>query len=398
MNRFSGDVNTVDTTLPSAFSGFSGTVLRVIATMIVQAIVFPELLAAMVPLALVYLAVQHFYRPASRELKRLDSITKSPVYAHLSETLSGLSTIAAYGLASSFVKVSQARTDTNAVVYLKMNLINRWLGLRLDWVGAVLVGVTALVAVLTAGNINPSLVGLALSYAISILGLLNWVVRQATETETMLSCVERIEAYASLPVEALPIVPGNRPPAAWPSAGAITIRNLTVGYREGLPPVLRDLSLDIPAGCRVGVCGRTGSGKSSLMLALFRILEPREGSIVIDGIDIGGIGLDDLRSRLAIIPQVRQQLVAYAVSQSHSHFTAAVSRSTALPVLSTFVLVLLCSPLCRPAAAGACPLRGIAAVQPGPCRHTAGRRAVECAAGSADGALRQGRVDRAEGR
>lgn len=134
MNRFSGDVNTVDTQLPASFSGFSGTVLRVIATMVVMAIVFPELLAAILPLALVYLAVQHFYRPASRELKRLDSITKSPVYAHLSETLSGLSTISAYGLNSSFVKVSQARTDTNAVVYLKMNLINRWLGLRLDWV------------------------------------------------------------------------------------------------------------------------------------------------------------------------------------------------------------------------------------------------------------------------
>jgi ABC-type multidrug transport system fused ATPase/permease subunit len=224
--------------------------------------------------------------------------------------------------------------------------------LRLDWIGAVLVGSTALVAVLTPGKISPGLVGLALAYAVSITGLLNWLVRQATETETYLACVERVQAYAELPVEAPPIVAEARPPPGWPHAGAISIRNLTARYRSGLPPVLSGVSVDIPAGCRVGVCGRTGSGKSSLMLCLFRILEAEveaeaaaevraagnatgaaagaltatvsaasnsnstpagtgasagagkgNGAIVIDGIDISTLGLDDLRSRLAIIPQ-----------------------------------------------------------------------------------------------
>jgi len=209
----------------------------------------------------------------------------------------------------------------------------------------VLVGTTALVAVLTPGKISPGLVGLALAYAVSITGLLNWLVRQATETETYLACVERVQAYAELPVEAPPIMPEARPPPGWPHAGAISIRNLTARYRPGLPPVLSGVSVDIPAGCRVGVCGRTGSGKSSLMLCLFRILEAEaeaeatsgeaaqsgtetvgalsaptassggsckissaragkgNGAILIDGIDISTLGLDDLRSRLAIIPQ-----------------------------------------------------------------------------------------------
>jgi len=210
----------------------------------------------------------------------------------------------------------------------------------------VLVGTTALVAVLTPGKISPGLVGLALAYAVSITGLLNWLVRQATETETYLACVERVQAYAELPVEAPPIMPEARPPPGWPHAGAISIRNLTARYRPGLPPVLSGVSVDIPAGCRVGVCGRTGSGKSSLMLCLFRILEAEaeaepaattivagdaagaaagaltttaaaaaapnststlagkgNGAITIDGVDISTLGLDDLRSRLAIIPQ-----------------------------------------------------------------------------------------------
>jgi ATP-binding cassette subfamily C (CFTR/MRP) protein 1 len=204
--------------------------------------------------------------------------------------------------------------------------------------GAVLVGATALVAVLTPGQISPSLVGLALSYAVSMTGLLNTLVRQATETETYLACVERVQAYAELPVEAPSIVAETRPPPGWPHAGAISIRNLTARYRPGLPPVLSGVSVDIPAGCRVGVCGRTGSGKSSLMLCLFRILEAEteaadevasgvaahsrveiisggsckgssghagkgNGAIVIDGVDISTLGLDDLRSRLSIIPQ-----------------------------------------------------------------------------------------------
>jgi ATP-binding cassette subfamily C (CFTR/MRP) protein 1 len=210
--------------------------------------------------------------------------------------------------------------------------------------GAVLVGATALVAVLTPRRISPALVGLALSYAVSMTGLLNSLVRQATETETYLACVERVQAYAELRVEAPPIVAEARPPPGWPHAGAISIRNLTARYRPGLPPVLSGVSVEIPAGCRVGVCGRTGSGKSSLMLCLFRILEAEaqvepasaaalqtetrttdasgvppatgdscsgalaragkgNGAIVIDGIDISTLGLDDLRSRLAIIPQ-----------------------------------------------------------------------------------------------
>jgi ABC-type multidrug transport system fused ATPase/permease subunit len=250
----------------------------------------------------------------------------------------------------------------------------------------VLVGSTALVAVLTPGKISPGLVGLALAYAVSITGLLNWLVRQATETETYLACVERVKAYAELPVEAPPIVAETRPPPGWPHAGAISIRNLTARYRPGLPPVLSGVSVDIPAGCRVGVCGRTGSGKSSLMLCLFRILEAEaeadaaatagdaagaaagalttntaaagasstsagkgapaakgngaivnrpppgkgNGAILIDGIDISTLGLDDLRSRLAIIPQ---DPVLFAATLRCVHTSRAPSCTLANPSL-----------------------------------------------------------------
>ncbi|RYE84885.1 MAG: ATP-binding cassette domain-containing protein, partial [Methanosarcinales archaeon] len=303
LNRFSGDVDTVDKMLPSTFQNLMSLSTRIVSTFIVQAIVFPFILISMLPLALIYFFIQSFYRHSSRELKRLDSITKSPVYATLSECLSGVSTLRAFQAFRRFDVSLQVHINRNASVFLRLNLINRWMGLRLDWLGSLLVAVTCLITVLTAGKVEPGLVGLALSYSFSITSLLNWLVRSATETETNLSCVERIETYSKLVTERPPIVDACRPPREWPSAGAIEFRNLMLRYRPDLPPVLQGVNISIAPGEKVGICGRTGSGKSSLMLGLFRMLEAQEGSIHIDGINIADIGLDDLRERLAIIPQ-----------------------------------------------------------------------------------------------
>ena len=162
-------------------------------------------------------------------------------------------------------------------------------------------GVVALVSVLTAGSVNAGLIGLAISYALNVTGLLNWLVRGSTETETYLASVERQQAYAELPVERAAVVESNRPAADWPQRGAIAFRDVAARYRPELEPVLRGVSFEVAGGERVGICGRTGSGKSSLMLTLFRIIELERGAITLDGVDIAGVGLDDLRSRLAIM-------------------------------------------------------------------------------------------------
>lgn len=233
LNRFSSDIDIIDRSLPTSFSSFMGLLFKITATLIMQAIVFPYTLLGVGPAFLFYGAVQVYYRASMRESKRVDSITKSPVYAHLSEALTGLSTLRAYDVMKRARSVNERRIDANQVAYLTTQLLNRWLGFRLDCIGSVLIGVTSLVAVLTAGGTSAGLVGLALSYAMvrccvlqsqyasvpvaaacgcprvclltlrsqSITGLLNWLVRGSTETETYLSCVERVLHYAQLPVE-----------------------------------------------------------------------------------------------------------------------------------------------------------------------------------------------------
>jgi ABC-type multidrug transport system fused ATPase/permease subunit len=191
--------------------------------------------------------------------------------------------------------------DENLRAYWASNLVNRWLGLRLDWLGSALLAVILLSAVFSPGA-SPGLVGLAITYSMAITGLLNWVVRSATDCETQLSSAERVLAYAALPVEAPAQVPGGAP-AQWPSAGAVAFKGAVARYRPGLSPALQGVTMRVPPGAKVGIVGRTGSGKSSLALALFRVLELEAGAIEIDGVDIAGVGLLDLRQALSIVPQ-----------------------------------------------------------------------------------------------
>ena len=222
---------------------------------------------------------------------------------------SGVSTrVVAFRFEQRFTAEYARRLDNNTAPYLALNLVNRWLGLRLDSLGSQLTAAVAIVCVVIPLSVSASSCGLALMYAISVTGSLNWLVRASTETQTFLSCVQRVVYYSHLPIEAeVDAPPGAAPPPpAWPAAGAIEISHLNLKYRPELPLVLRDLSLSIPGGAKVGIVGRTGSGKSSLALALFRIVEPEEGStITIDGLNIGKgfMGLGVLRERLAIIPQ-----------------------------------------------------------------------------------------------
>lgn len=303
LNRFSGDIQHVDKDLPRALSGFCKILLLVVATVIVQAVLFPWAIVGFVPIIILYIMIQQYYRKTSREIKRLDSISRSPVFIQLAEALTGLSTLRAFDLQERSRQRMELNIDTNNQAFWKGNVINRWLGVRLDLIGALLIFVTALVAVITAGTVDPGLAGLSLTYALLITGLLNWVVRQFTETETFMASVERIQHFCEIKTEAAPIIEDNRPAQEWPSAGRVVARNLSIRYRPELPLVLRDVNFEVLPGEHVGVVGRTGSGKSTLMLALFRIVEAAGGTVEIDGQDISQIGLEDLRSKLAIIPQ-----------------------------------------------------------------------------------------------
>ncbi|KAF9277276.1 hypothetical protein BGZ74_003407 [Mortierella antarctica] len=304
INRFSKDVDACDNLLSESYRMFTGTAAIVLSTFILISVIFPYFLIPLVPMLVFYYYAAIYYRSSSRELKRIDSILRSSLYAHFSETLSGLATIRAYREQDRFLERNAYFIDLENRPYFMSYSIQRWLGVRLETIANTLVFCTSLLGVCGRTSISPATIGLVLSYSMSVTGTFNWCVRQYAEVENNMNAVERLHHYAEeLDVEADAIIPDNRPSDQWPSAGAIKIRNLEMRYRPELPSVLHDLSLDIQGGEKIGVVGRTGAGKSSIMMALFRLVEPSKGTIEIDGVDVGKIGLFDLRTRLAIIPQ-----------------------------------------------------------------------------------------------
>lgn len=255
---------------------------------------------------MVYLYIQRYYLRASRELKRLDSVTRSPIYAHFQESLGGITTIRAYRQQARFALENEWRIDANLRAYFPSISANRWLAIRLEIIGSVIILAAAGLAIInvaTGRGMSAGMVGLTMSYALEITQMLSWIVRQSVEVETNIVSVERILEYARLPSEAPEVIPNKRPGISWPAQGAVSFQNYSARYRPGLDLVLKNINLDIKAHEKIGVVGRTGAGKSSLTLALFRIIEPASGCISIDSLNTSSIGLLDLRRRLAIIPQ-----------------------------------------------------------------------------------------------
>ncbi|MCJ1258553.1 hypothetical protein MMC24_006386 [Lignoscripta atroalba] len=266
----------------------------------------PIFAVLVLPLGAVYLYIQRYYLRTSRELKRLDSISKSPIYAHFQESLGGLSTIRAYRQQQRFALENEWRVDANLRAYFPSINANRWLAVRLEFIGSFIILAAAsfaIISVSTGNGLTAGMVGLAMSYTLQITQSLNWIVRQTVEVETNIVSVERVLEYASLPSEAPEVISKHRPKISWPSKGAVEFSNYSTRYRKGLDLVLKNIDLSIKAHEKIGVVGRTGAGKSSLTLALFRIIEPASGHISIDDLNTSTIGLLDLRRRLAIIPQ-----------------------------------------------------------------------------------------------
>lgn len=309
INRFSTDIDAIDTTIQTIFSVFSNCVLDYLVTILLIGYNMPWFFAFNAVLLVVYYYYQKFYMVQSRELKRLTSVSYSPIMSLMSETLGGKSVISAYDQFNMFIHFNQQRIQNNIDCVFTYRSTNRWLTIRLQAIGACTILGTALLSLSTLNTnrqLGTGMVGLLMSYVLSITISLTWIVRSSVLLENNVVSVERILEYCKLTPEADSVIENNRTEKGWPMKGSIQFNEYSTTYRKDLNPVLNQISLNIDASERVGIVGRTGAGKSSLTLALFRLLEATEGSIFIDGVDISTIGLEDLRSNLAIIPQDAQ--------------------------------------------------------------------------------------------
>lgn len=303
LNRFGKDVDVLDSQMPFILRGWMTCLLSVISTFLVIMVATP---LAILPIFIVlcgYYFVQTIYVSVSRQLKRLESTSRSPIYSHFGESINGASVIRAYGLQNKFIKESEKRVDKNLQASITGVVANRWLAVRLEFVGNCIIFASALFAVLGRDSLSPGIVGLSVSYALQVTQTLNWLVRMSSELETNVVAVERLEEYSVVDMEADWDKSEVVIEEEWPRQGQISLQDYSTRYREGLDLVLRNVTADFRGGERVGIVGRTGAGKSSLTLALFRLIEPASGKILIDGVDITQLGLHKLRSRLTIIPQ-----------------------------------------------------------------------------------------------
>ena len=301
-NRFAKDVDTLDNSLTDAIRMYFFTLAMVISVFILIIVYFHYFAIALGPLFLMFLFSSSYYRASAREMKRHEAVLRSGVFARFGEGVSGLSSIRAYGLQQRFIRELQAAVDQMNSAYYLTFANQRWLSVRLDAIGNLLVFTTGILVVTSRFNVSPSIGGLVLSYILSIVQMIQFTVRQLAEVENAMNATERIHYYGTQLDEEPPLhltdVPSN-----WPDKGEIDFNEVQMRYREGLPLVLQGLNMKVGGGERIGIVGRTGAGKSSIMSTLFRLVELSGGSISIDGINIATVGLRDLRTRLAIIPQ-----------------------------------------------------------------------------------------------
>ncbi|XP_015785720.1 multidrug resistance-associated protein 1 [Tetranychus urticae] len=303
LNRFSKDIDSIDTAIPQVINYLFLCLFQVLAAFIIISMNTPAFIIALIPIILIYSFIQRIFVASSRQLKRLESVTRSPIYSHFGETLNGVDTIKAFGVTDRFMQESAKKVDFNISCLYPSVIANRWLSVRLETCGNLIILCSAIFAVLARKYLDPGAVGLSVSYALSMTGEFNWLVRMTSELETNIVAVERILEYCKIQSEADWFVAKVKPDERWPEKGSIKFNNYETRYREGTELVLKGITADIKSKEKIGIVGRTGAGKSTVTLSLFRLIEPAGGNIFIDQYNISDLPLHPLRSRLAIIPQ-----------------------------------------------------------------------------------------------
>ncbi|XP_023932340.1 canalicular multispecific organic anion transporter 2 [Lingula anatina] len=305
MNRFSKDMETVDSSLPLTVETILAAGAQVIAVVVVVLYSTPIFAVVLLPLSVLYFMTQKLYLSSARQFIRIDATKRSPIYSHFGETLAGVSSIRAYQQQKRFVQLTDKMIDENHMAWYGYIMSNRWCGILMETCGCFVILFAAIFAVLAtgSGSITGGDAGMSISLSLNVTQMLNYLVSASCDFEIQVVAIERIKEYSAVEVEAPWDIDHRRPPPEWPQKGEVQFDQYSVRYRPGLDLVLKNVTFQVQPGEKVGIVGRTGAGKSSLTLALFRIIESAAGNITIDGIKIADIGLHQLRSKITIIPQ-----------------------------------------------------------------------------------------------
>ncbi|KAK7205296.1 P-loop containing nucleoside triphosphate hydrolase protein, partial [Myxozyma melibiosi] len=303
INRFSKDIETIDSILMPTLISITHSVISLLIILCVITVILPRFLFLLGFICAVFFVINRHFESTSVELRRMRLVTRSPLYQHFSETLSGLATIRAYGHESRFMLELMEKLDVHTRPYNAIWGCDRWMKFRCEVVGGLITAIAAGFIIWKGELIDAGLAGLCLTYAANFTGEISDLMAVNAMNETNMNSVERVEEFLEIEQEAPAVVESSRPPAGWPSAGAVVVSNLSLRYAAHLPRVVDGISFEVKGGWKVGIVGRTGAGKSTIASAFFRFLEAEEGRIVIDGFDVRGIGLRDLRQALSIIPQ-----------------------------------------------------------------------------------------------
>ncbi|KAJ8445566.1 hypothetical protein Cgig2_012454 [Carnegiea gigantea] len=304
LNRASTDQSAVDVNIPYLLAQFAFTTIQLLGIIVVMSQVAWQVFVIFIPITAISLWYQQYYLPSARELSRLIGVTKAPVIQHFAETISGAVTIRSFDQESRFCETSLKLINSYSQPAFYTAATMQWLSLRLDLLSSItFVCLLIFLVSIPVGLIDPGISGLAVTYGLNLNMLQGWMITHLCNMEKRMISVERILQYTCIPSEPPLVIEGNRPDQLWPSCGDVKIQQLQVRYALHMPLVLRGITCTFQGGKKTGIVGRTGSGKSTLIQALFRIVEPASGQIIIDGVNVSSIGLHDLRSRLSIIPQ-----------------------------------------------------------------------------------------------
>jgi ATP-binding cassette subfamily C (CFTR/MRP) protein 4 len=308
LNRFSADVGSNDDMLPQTLFDFSVIFFIVIGAVFTTIITLPFVLLVMPPLIYYFVVVRKIFVTSTRELKRLEGVARSPIFAMMNESLSGIATIRTNNAKNYFSKKFEDVHDAHTRSFFSFIASSRWVGFRMDALAFFMMFFVCFLSVLfqTQGwfDVDPAILGLSISMLLQLCSAFQWCIRQSAEIVNQMVCVERVLAYRKIASEASLVLESDlNLDESWPHEGAINVKDIAVRYRPFLPFALDGVSFSVPSGCRIGVVGRTGSGKSTIVQTLFRLLEVENGEITIDGVNISKVGLHRLRTSISVIPQ-----------------------------------------------------------------------------------------------